>query len=258
MLNTVIKPAIFMLAVLIGMPVSAVNLCPDDYDAVAPPAVESIKILTGDAATAMAKLFGLNTAAFSSISLKLGSYTERSVHTKEFTELPSTPSYLRKPLVPYNIIAFSPSPIPSLTFSPYWNAYPSVQSWACLKHVYPMTSDGFLAFSVFRQNTYFAFESPLLETWQDNVWAVQPWYLEISPDDPWEQLLRQLKTNPGWNEPSKLPFQRCFGHPASESQLCLEVSSAYRYPATYADGVNEKLFGFQIRITTHLRSKLIY
>lgn len=157
-----------------------------------PNAVEKKMVITGSAADAVAKLFGLSTH----ISLRLGRsdawavyLLKQDTNKKLWNDNNGSPER-------YNTIEYLSSKVSSLTIFPYW-----LDSGTRL----PVPKTG-----------YYSFSSPFLSE-------------AFNQDDPWMKLLRRLQSDPAWNNAAKIPFLRCFLS-CEEINICIEVTRCEDYP----------------------------
>jgi hypothetical protein len=174
-----------------------------------PNAVEKQIVFRGDAVASVATLLGLSSSQRSSISLQLGRYDAWAVYllkqdTRKKISNGEGPAR-------YNLVKFSVSPFASLTIGPYW---------LDLATQLPEQRAG-----------YYAFGSPFISE-------------DLKPTDPWTQLLRRLKSEPGWNSGGRPQFQRCFTS-LQKNEICFSVFGE-------TDNTNDReRNGYVVRITAH-------
>jgi len=186
--------------------------CVPAFAARAPDAEERRITLTGQAALAFGELFGFSPGAASTVSLRLGRATEWLVYlleqdTKErlWNDNEGVPAR-------YDVIEFSPAPLPSITISPYWLnegtrlPYPEVGSYS--------------------------FESPFLRE-------------DLPGSEPWTRLVKRLQAGPGWDAAASTPIKRCFTSP-DRVELCVIVLRKDDYPD------NKKVSGYVAVVEAHL------
>jgi hypothetical protein len=66
----------------------------------------------------------------------------------------------------------------------------------------------------------------------------------LKATDPWTQLLRRLKSEPGWNSGGRLQFQRCFTS-LQKNEICFSVFGETDYTN------DRERNGYVVRITVH-------
>jgi len=186
--------------------------CVPALAAKAPEAVERRITLTGPAALSFGELFGLSPGAASNASLRLGRATAWMVYllkldTKERLWNDNEGSPAR-----YDAIEFSPTPVPSITISPYWLDLST-------RLPYPEAGS-------------YSFESPFLRE-------------DLPGDEPWTRLVKRLKAGPGWNGVDGTPFKRCFTS-TDGVELCVRVLRRDDYPD------NKKVSGYVVLVEAHL------
>jgi hypothetical protein len=152
-----------------------------------PNAVEKTFVVTGEAATSLAALLGMSTSGSSSISLPLDKGVAWAVYLlKQDTK---TPLYNGDGPPRWNRVAFSASPVPTLTLAPYW---------LDLATALPNSRPG-----------YFSFSSSFIAA-------------DLKASEPWTQMLKRLKNEPGWNSKGFPQFARCFTS-TDKTELCIAV-----------------------------------
>ena len=178
----------------------------------APDAVERRITLTGQAALSFGELFGLSPVAASNVSLRLGRGTTWLVYllkqdTKErlWNDSEGVPAR-------YDVIEFSPAPLPSITISPYW-----------LDLSTSLPNQEFGSYSI---------ESPFLRE-------------NLAGSEPWTWMVKRLKAGPGWDNGADTPLQRCFTSP-DHVELCVMVLRKDDYPD------NKRVTGYIVVIKAHL------
>lgn len=178
----------------------------------APDAVERKITFTGQAAVSFGELFGLSHGAASTVSLRLGLPMEWAVYLlKQDTKRPLSNDTEGVP-ARYDVIEFSPAPVPSMTISPYWLDQGTRQ---------PHPEDG-----------SYSFESPFLRE-------------DLPGSEPWTRLVKRLKAGPGWADDADTPFKRCFASP-DRVELCVRVLRDDEYPD------NKKVSGYVVVVEAHL------
>jgi hypothetical protein len=174
-----------------------------------PNAVEKMFVVTGDAAASMARLLGISTSGSSSASLPLDKGVAWAVYLlKNDTK---TPIYNGDGPPRWNRVTFSASPLPTLTLAPYW---------LDLATALPNSRPG-----------YYSFSSPFI--------AEDP-----KANDPWSQMLKRLKNEPGWDRKGFPQFQRCFTS-TNKAGICVAVYAS----KDYTDNVERD--GYMEMITIH-------
>jgi hypothetical protein len=186
--------------------------CVPAFAARFPDAVERRITLTGQAALSFGELFGFSPGTASTVSLRLGRGTAWSVYLlKQDTKVRLWNDNEGSP-PRYDVIEFSPRPLPGITISPYWLDQAT-------RLPYPEVG------------TYL-FESPFLR--------------EDLPDSgPWTRLVKRLKAAPGWNNGGDTPFKRCFISP-DRVELCVKVVRWDDYPD------NKRVSGYVALVEAHL------
>ncbi len=111
----------------------------------------------------------------------------------------------------WNRVTFSASPLPTLTLAPYW---------LDLATALPNSRPG-----------YYSFSSPFIAE-------------GMKGSDPWTQMLKRLKNEPGWKSKGFPQFERCFD-PSGKTVLCVEVYAS----KDYANNVERD--GYMETITVH-------
>jgi len=178
-----------------------------------PNAVEKQVVMTGAAAAAFAETLGMSSRGPSSLALQLGRGDAWAVYLlKQDTPEPLYNDNDGSP-VRTNLVAFSPGPVATLTISPFW-----LDQGTRL----PEPNPG-----------YYSFGSPFLDE-------------SLDGNDPWTQLLRRLKQEPGWTVTAYRQFHRCFA-PSDAPELCLDVYGIKDYP----DNIEKN--GYVIGITARLK-----
>jgi hypothetical protein len=160
-----------------------------------PAAVEKTVTLSGDAAVAAAALFGLSTAGPGSVSLPLGRGVAWAVYLlKQDT---AEPLYNDEHMPPRrDMVGFSAGPTPTLTIAPFWLA---------LATSLPNPQPG-----------HYSIGSDSLP-------------VSLPRDDPWSQIARRLKAEPGWRDDANPRATRCF-EGESGTELCFSVAAGTDYP----------------------------
>lgn len=176
-----------------------------------PNAVEQKIVLTGKPVLSIAELFGLSSAQRPAVSLRLGRGDAWAIYLlKQDTKVPLSNDNEGSP-PRYDTIELSTSPSSSLTISPFWldlgTRAPSPKP------------------------DYYSFGSPFLPE-------------SLNQDDPWTQLVRRLKREPGWKTTESVQFRRCYSFPDGR-ELCLEVYGDEDYTG------NQKKNGYLVVITVH-------
>jgi hypothetical protein len=176
-----------------------------------PDAVEQKIVLTGKSAISIAELFGLTSAQRPAVSLKLSRGDAWAIYLlKQDTKVPLDNDNEGSP-TRYDTIEFSTTPSASLTISPFWldlgTQGPSPKP------------------------DYYSFSSPFLPE-------------SLNENDPWTQLVRRLKQEPGWNKAQSVQFRRCYAFPDGR-ELCIEVYGDQDYAG------NPKKIGYAVVITVH-------
>jgi hypothetical protein len=175
-----------------------------------PNAVEKTFVITGDAAASLAQLLGMSTSGSSSISLPLDKGVAWAVYLlKQDTK---TPIYDGGP-PRWNRVTFSASPFRTLTLAPYW---------LDLATALPNSRPG-----------YYSFSSPFIAE-------------DLKAHDPWSQMLKRLKNEPGWDSKAFPQFQRCFTS-SDKTGICIAVYAN----KDYTDNVERN--GYMEMITIHTR-----
>jgi hypothetical protein len=188
--------------------VSWLAFCVPAFSARAPDAVERKITLTGQAALSFGELFGFASTAPSSDSMRLGRSTAWAVYllkqdttTQLWNDNEGSPAR-------YDVVTFSPGPVPSITISPYWldlaTALPNTEAGA------------------------YELESPFVRD-------------ELPGSDPWTLLVKRLKASPGWSNAGSTPFDRCFTAP-DRVELCMTVLRRDDCPA------NKRVSGYVVVI----------
>ena len=158
-----------------------------------PNAVEKTFAITGEAATAVARLLGMSAKGTSSVLLPLDTGTAWAVYLlKQDTK---TPIYNGDGPPRWNRITFAASPHPVLTLAPYW---------LDLATALPNSLPG-----------YYSFSSPFLAA-------------AGNANDPWSLMLARLKREPGWNRTAYPQFKRCY-ESADSSAICVSVYASTKY-----------------------------
>jgi hypothetical protein len=174
-----------------------------------PNAVEKTFVVTGGAAASLATLLGMSTSGSSSVSLPLDKGVAWAVYLlKQDTK---TPIYNGDGPPRWNRVTFSASPLPTLTLAPYW---------LDLATALPNARPG-----------YYSFSSPFV--------AKDP-----KAQDPWTQMLKLLKKEPGWDSKGFPQFQRCFAS-TDKTGICVAVYAN----KDYTDNVERD--GYMETITIH-------
>jgi hypothetical protein len=167
-----------------------VALCTDAFSARFPNAVERKIVLTGQAAISLAQLFGFEASATSSATLRLDRNAAWAVYLlKQDTKEPLSNDNEGSP-ARYDVVEFSPSPVPSMTISPYW---------LDLGTRAPESDVGSYSFA--------------------------SWFLreDLPGGDAWTQLVKRLKTVPDWKDAGDTAFERCFTS-RERVELCVSVT----------------------------------
>lgn len=152
-----------------------------------PNAVERTFVVTGDAATSIARLLGMPTSGSSSILLPLDKGVGWAVYLlKQDTK---TPLYNGDGPPRWNRVTFSAAPAPTLKLAPYW---------LDLATALPNSRPG-----------YFSFSSPFIDH-------------DLKANDPWSVMLKRLKIAPGWNSKAFPEFQQCFTS-SDRTETCIAV-----------------------------------
>lgn len=158
-----------------------------------PNAVERTFVVTGDAAVSFAQLLGMPTSGSSSVSLALDKGVAWAVYLlKKDTK---TPIYNGEGPPRWNRITFSSSPLPRLALGPFW---------LDLATALPNSRPG-----------YYSFTSPFIAE-------------DLSANNPWTQMLKRLKNEPGWDTKASPQFQRCFTS-SDKTGICIAVYSSKDY-----------------------------
>ena len=179
-----------------------------------PNAVKKTFAVTGHAATSVATLLGMSTSGSSSVSLPLDKGVAWAVYLlKQDTK---TPLYNGDGPPRSNRVAFSSSPVPTLTLAPYW---------LDLATALPNSRPG-----------YYSFSSPFIAQ-------------DLKSNDSWTQMLKRLKSEPGWDSKGFPQFQRCFTS-ADKTGICIAIYGNKDYIN------NVERDGYMETITIH--SKLNY
>jgi len=152
-----------------------------------PNAVEKTVVVTGDAATSLAALLGMSTSGSSSISLPLDKGVAWAVYLLKQDTNP--PIYSGDGPPRWNRVTFSPFPVPTLTLAPYW---------LDLATALPNSRPG-----------YFSFSSSFIAK-------------DFKANNPWTQMLKRLKNEPGWNSKGFPQFSRCFTS-SDKAEICVAV-----------------------------------
>jgi hypothetical protein len=178
-----------------------------------PNAVEKTFVVAGDAATSLAQLLGMSTSESSSVSLPLDKGVAWAVYLlKKDTK---TPIYNGDGPPRWNRVTFSASPLPTLTLAPYW---------LDLATALPNSRLG-----------YYSFSSPFIAK-------------DLKANDPWSQMLKRLKNEPGWDSKGYPQFRRCFTS-TDKTGICVSVYAN----KDYADNVEQD--GYMEMITIHTDSR---
>lgn len=174
-----------------------------------PNAVEKTFVVTGGAAATLATLLGISTSRSSSVSLPLDKGVAWAVYLlKEDTK---TPIYNGDGPPRWNRVTFSASPLPRLTLAPYW---------LDLATALPNPRPG-----------YYSFSSPFIAE-------------GLKANDPWSQMLKRLKKEPGWDSKGFPQFQRCFTS-TNKIRICVAVYANKDYAG------NVERDGYMEMITSH-------
>jgi hypothetical protein len=176
-----------------------------------PNAVEKTFVVTGDAAASVAQLLGMSTSGSSSVSLPLDKGMAWAVYLlKQDTK---TPIYNGDGPPRWNRVTFSASPLPTLTLAPYW---------LDLATALPNSRPG-----------YYSFSSPFIAK-------------DLRANDPWSQMLKRLKNEPGWDGEGFPQFQRCLKS-TDKTGICVAVYANKDYTN------NVERDGYMEMITIHTR-----
>jgi hypothetical protein len=160
-----------------------------------PNAIERKIELSGPAAIAIAQTFGLPTTQASSASFSLGRGTAWAIYLlKQDTKPPLLNDNDGSP-PRFNSLAFSPTPKPSITVSPYW---------LDLGTRGPDPRPGYCTFS-----------SPFISE-------------QLNADDHWVHVIRNLKKDARWNSTAYPQLERCFALEDGK-QFCIQVVSSNDY-----------------------------
>ncbi|MGC1380389.1 MAG: hypothetical protein WA814_05125 [Candidatus Baltobacteraceae bacterium] len=174
-----------------------------------PNAVEKTFVVTGDAAVSLATLLGMSTSGSSSVSLPLDKGVAWAVYLlKQDTK---SPIYNGDGPPRWNRVAFSASPLPTLTLAPYW---------LDLATALPNSRPG-----------YYSFSSPFIAE-------------DRKAGEPWAQMLKRLKREPGWDSKGFPQFQRCFTA-TDKTGICVAVYASKDYTN------NVERDGYMEMITIH-------
>ncbi|MGA8534642.1 MAG: hypothetical protein WB615_11080 [Candidatus Tumulicola sp.] len=174
-----------------------------------PNAVEKTFVVSGDAAASFAQLLGMSMSKSSSVSLPLDKGVAWAVYLlKQDTK---TPLYNGDGPPRWNRVTFSASPLPTLTLAPYW---------LDLATALPNSRPG-----------YYSFSSPFIPE-------------DLKANDPWSQMLKRLKNEPGWDTKGFPQFQRCFTS-TDNTGICVAVYAN----KDYTDNVGRD--GYMETITIH-------
>lgn len=152
-----------------------------------PNAVEKTFVVKGEGAASLATLLGMSTSGSSSISLRLDKGVAWAVYLRK--QDTKTPIYNGDGPPRWNRVTFSASPLPTLTLAPYW---------LDLATALPNSRLG-----------YYSFSSPFIAE-------------GLKANDPWAQMLKRLKSEPGWDSKGIPQFQRCFAS-TDKTQICVAV-----------------------------------
>ena len=176
-----------------------------------PDATERQIVLTGEAATSAAALLGLTGPGAAPVSLRLGPGEAWAVHLLKRATRESLHIDSNAPPARYNRTAFTASPAPTLSLSPFW---------LDLATALPANQPG-----------YFSFGSPFISEKPD-------------PNDPWTRIFRRLRGEPQWS-PAAVPQVRDCSTSAEGDELCVELYGVKDYTN------NIERNGYGIRILAH-------